>query len=73
MKYAGQSLGLVVAKTQMEAMRAAQLVQVKYKNFKTPVLTIREALKDPARIRGTSISNPTTHFSVGNLDGNIHM
>ena len=73
--YAGQSLGLVVARTQMQAIRAAKLVQVKYKDLQKPILTIKEALKYPERIQDqTSLSSNNLegahqdYFKIINLD-----
>ena len=70
-RYAGQSLGLVVARTQQEAAIAAKLVQVKYKDCMKPVLTIKEALKDPEnRIKQHSAFGPANVFDAGNVEGN---
>ena len=74
--YAGQSLGLVVAKTQMQAIQAAKLVQVKYKDLKKPVLTIKEAIKDSERVQNQYFLADQFHDSIdfaiasGNLEGN---
>ena len=43
--YAGQPIGLVVAKDRQTALRAAKLVEVTYSGQVKPVLTIKEALK----------------------------
>ncbi|XP_037293387.1 xanthine dehydrogenase 1 [Manduca sexta] len=55
-KYHGQPLGIVVAESYGAASAAAGLVDVTYKNVKTPVLTIEEARKDSSRV--------TLHFSA---------
>lgn len=44
-KYAGQPIGLMVAKDRDTAYRAAKLVIVEYEDVKKPILTIKEALK----------------------------
>lgn len=49
-KFAGQTVGLILAKTPDTALQAAKLVKVKTMNKAKPVLTIKEALKDPNRI-----------------------
>ncbi|XP_047736777.1 xanthine dehydrogenase 1 [Hyalella azteca] len=48
--YAGQALGLIVAKTREIGLMAAQLVRVQYSDRKKPVLTIQEAIKTPDRV-----------------------
>ena len=70
-KYAGQSLGLVVARTQMQAIQAAKLVQVKYKQCQKPVLTIKEALKHEERIRdiSSSLFYAPFNFYDGDMEG----
>lgn len=35
------------------------------------MLTIKEALKDPSRIRGKSIQDPTSYFSHGNVEAGL--
>jgi len=42
--YAGQPVGMIVADTQRHADEAAKYVTVQYKNIKTPILTIDEAI-----------------------------
>ena len=49
-QYAGQGLGLVVAKTREIAVAAAKLVVVQYSDYKKPVVTIREAIKHKDRV-----------------------
>ncbi len=53
----------------MEAIWAAKLVQVKYKDMQTPVLTIRDALKHPDRITDHVDFGPVDLLDVGNLEG----
>ena len=48
--YSGQAIGIIVAKTQDIANKAAKLVEITYKNEKKPVLTIRDAIKDKEKI-----------------------
>lgn len=43
-KYAGQPVGLVVAKDRDTALRAAQMVMVGYDDIQQPILTIKDAL-----------------------------
>ena len=62
-------MGLIVARSQMEAIRAAKLVQVKYKGMQTPVLTIKEALKHPDRITDHVDLGPINANDVGNVEG----
>ncbi|ESO95691.1 hypothetical protein LOTGIDRAFT_231915 [Lottia gigantea] len=63
--YAGQPLGLIVAEDQMQANIAAGLVQVTYKNMKTPILSIDGA------IRAKSFFKPPDPLNVGDPDGAI--
>ena len=62
-------MGLIVARSQMEAIRAAKLVQVKYKDMQTPVLTIKDALNFPDRIIDHASFGPVNVFDVGNVEG----
>ncbi len=61
----GQPVGLVVAETHELALRAADKVRIGYKNERKPVLTIREALKEPGRVT-TDDCGPG--FKVGEVD-----
>lgn len=72
MLYAGQSLGLVVARTQKQAIEAAKLVRVTYKNHRKPVLTIKDALKDSTRIQKHSVSGSRQVVNVGDVEGVFH-
>lgn len=68
--FAGQIIGLVIARTQMEAIRAAKLVQVTYKDLQKPILTIKEALEYPERIVDHTHFGPADMCNVGNPEGN---
>lgn len=48
-KYAGQPVGLVVAKDRDTALRAARMVIVGYEDIRKPILTIKEALAEGGR------------------------
>eukprot|EP00042_Codosiga_hollandica_P056153 m.803689 g.803689 ORF g.803689 m.803689 type:complete len:1324 (-) comp59281_c0_seq1:203-4174(-) len=48
-KYAGQSIAIVLAQTQAQADAAAKLVTATYANVQTPILTIAQARADPKR------------------------
>ena len=50
-EYAGQALGVIVAESADLARRAALAVKISYKNREKPVLTIKEAIQEPTRIR----------------------
>jgi len=65
-EYAGQAIGFVVAENPGLARQAAAAVKVTYKNLKKPVLTIKEALKDPARVKN-KISFPPKPKNLGNI------
>lgn len=69
--YAGQAIGMVLARTREQALRAVPLVEIKYKEHKKPVLTIKEALEDPERVMLQSNFGPPTAFDSGNLHGMI--
>ena len=44
--YAGQSIGLVVAETFEQALSAAKNAKITYKEIKTPILSIADAIKN---------------------------
>ncbi|KAL5996711.1 hypothetical protein ACLOJK_007631 [Asimina triloba] len=44
-QYHGQAIGLIVAVTKNIAKSAAEIVEVKYKDVKDPILTVEDALK----------------------------
>ena len=62
-KYAGQPIGLILAKSADIALKAARIgVNVTYKNKRKPIIDIKNAIKDPKRI----IKVLTTESSVDN-------
>jgi xanthine dehydrogenase/oxidase len=69
--YAGQSLGLIVASSQSIAARAAKLVRITYKDHQKPVLTIKEAMKDPERTMIHAAFGPPNVFDAGDVQGSI--
>ncbi|XP_046441655.1 indole-3-acetaldehyde oxidase-like isoform X1 [Daphnia pulex] len=69
--YAGQSLGLVVARNQKQAIEAAKLVRVTYRNHQKPVLTIKDALKDSTRIQKHSVSGSRRVVNVGDVEDGL--
>lgn len=72
-KFAGQSLGLVVARTQRQAIEGVKLVQVKYRDLQKPILTIKEALEYPDRIIDQTNFGPPDAFDVGDLEGSLRI
>ncbi len=70
-RFAGQSIGVVVAETPDAALKAAKSVKVTYKNAKKPVLTIREALKEPGRVTRDSCGPERTVGDIDPFDENI--
>ncbi|KAF2354200.1 Aldehyde oxidase/xanthine dehydrogenase molybdopterin binding [Trinorchestia longiramus] len=48
--YAGQPIGLIVAKTREIGLEAAKLVRVQYSDRKKPILTIQDAIKHVERV-----------------------
>ena len=69
MKHAGQAIGLVVASTRTQAVNAAKLVQIKYKNRQPVVVTIKDAMKTPERVKLYTAFAPPFVFDVGNTEG----
>lgn len=61
--YAGQSLGLVVAETHEQAVQAAKMVKITYKDIKKPILTISEAIET-----SNFHPKPCPDFVLGNFD-----
>jgi xanthine dehydrogenase molybdopterin-binding subunit B len=54
-----KAVGVIVAESADLARRAASAVSISYKNRKKPILNIREAMLDPARVRkATQIPPP---------------
>ncbi|PSN56312.1 hypothetical protein C0J52_07515 [Blattella germanica] len=43
-KYAGQTVGLIVAESQMAALEAVSKVKIKYNNIKKPIIKIQDAI-----------------------------
>lgn len=68
-RHAGQAVGLVVAKTRTQAVEAAKLIEIKYKNRQPVVLTIKDALKSPERVKLHTAFAPPFVFDVGNTEG----
>lgn len=60
---------MILARSREQALRAVPLVEVKYKDHKKPVLTIKEALKDPERVMLQANFGPPSAFDSGNLHG----
>lgn len=44
--FAGQPLGMVIAETERQARFAVNLVEVKYKDFQKPILTVDDAIRE---------------------------
>ena len=59
----------MVANTRKQALRAARLVLIKYKDHKKPVLTFKEAMQDPARVIVHEYFGPPDEHNVGCFDG----
>ncbi|CAH2090017.1 unnamed protein product [Euphydryas editha] len=49
-KYYNQPLGIIVAESQKLAEKSAALVKVKYSNVRTPVIDIKETMKDQTKV-----------------------
>ena len=64
--YAGQAVGVVVAESADLARRAAAAVKISYKNRQKPILTIREAILDPTRVRNP-VEMPHVPADFGNF------
>ena len=45
-EFCGQPIGIVVAKSEVDARLGAKLVKIKYTNIKKPILTIEQALEE---------------------------
>jgi xanthine dehydrogenase/oxidase len=61
--YAGQAIGLVVAKSFEQAREAAKAVKVTYKEVKKPILTIADAIK-----ANSLYPKPAPDFVYGNAE-----
>ena len=68
-RYAGQPVGLILAETQAQALKAAGLVRVTYRDARKPVVTIKEAINDPARIKPHLSFGPPGSLDSGNFEG----
>ena len=65
--FAGQGVGLILARSFEEAHEAAKAVAISYKNVKKPILTIKEALEaGPSKIKFGK-----QPFKSPNFDGKI--
>lgn len=68
-KYAGQPIGLVVAKDRDTAYHAAKLVIVEYEDVKKPILTIKDALKAGKKHTSMNfITNTREPYTLGNAE-----
>ena len=67
---AGQVLGMIGAEPRAAARGAVPLVRVTYRDIKKPVLTIRDAMKDPDRIMLQTYFGPPDVYDSGDLEGN---
>ncbi|XP_070000799.1 uncharacterized protein [Penaeus vannamei] len=69
-KYAGQPLGLMVARDRDTAVRAAKMVTVQYEDVKKPILTIKEAIKENRVSVGIDMfTGKEATATLGNADG----
>jgi xanthine dehydrogenase molybdopterin-binding subunit B len=66
-EYAGQSIGLVIAKSYNEALEAARAVKITYKNFETPILNIKDAIQ-----ANSYFDPPVNDFIVGDAEKAIN-
>ncbi|GFS24807.1 indole-3-acetaldehyde oxidase-like, partial [Elysia marginata] len=64
--YAGQAIGVIVAKTKGTGLKAAEAVKVTYKDVKPPIVTIEDAIK-----RKSFFPDPPAPKSVGDAKGAI--
>lgn len=64
-RYAGQPVGLVVAKDRDTAVRAAQMVMVGYEDIRQPILTIKDALAEGGR------DELPVNFFTGKAEGSV--
>jgi CO/xanthine dehydrogenase Mo-binding subunit len=58
-RYAGQPLGVIVAKTQSLATSAALKVNVKYSNLRKPYISIREVIASGDKSRIKEVKKPS--------------
>ncbi|KAK7085090.1 hypothetical protein SK128_008316 [Halocaridina rubra] len=73
----GQLIGLIVAKDQSIAQRAAKLVRIKYEDIQPLVITIQEAIVEKAYLNQWTIKKGETEsaFKAADhvLEGDMHM
>ncbi|KAK7021793.1 hypothetical protein SK128_010782 [Halocaridina rubra] len=70
--YAGQPVGVIVAKDRDTAVRAAKLVHVQYKGISSPVLTIEHARQANRRTPALDVVTGTQDpILLGDFDGTI--
>ncbi|XP_068235894.1 uncharacterized protein [Palaemon carinicauda] len=68
-KYAGQPIGVVVARDRDTAVRGTRLVRVQYDNIKKPILTIQEAIENGKKVIGPNISTGKMEpYEFGNYE-----
>jgi xanthine dehydrogenase large subunit len=65
--YAGQSIGLVIAESYLEASEAAKAVKITYKNFEKPILNIMDAIK-----ANSYFDPPVADFIIGDAESVIN-
>lgn len=71
-KYAGQPLGLVVARDRDTAVRAAKMVTVQYEDVQKPILTIKEAIKqNRVNVATDMITGEEGILTFGDADGRL--
>lgn len=68
-EYAGQAVGLIVAKKQNVARKAAKMVKITYKNLQKPILTIKEAVPDEHLPQADNEGRTTTTHWLVNMFG----
>lgn len=71
--YAGQAIGLVVAKDRETAVRAAKLVTVEYEEIEKPTLTIDEAVKQGREELAVNfMTGKREAQTLGDIEGEIY-
>lgn len=71
-KYAGQPVGIIVAKTHDLAIKAAKMVKIGYTNEKKPLLTVKEVLAsgDTSRLLLAGSITPTKKNGTDKIKNN---